>query len=196
MTLVLAMLLNQLKTQWIRLGAPIARALRPGLSDGQLDVVAQRLGLELPREVRELWAWHDGADPTSPRDIGPGGYEFLTTDEVVSTYEANLSRHAESPDPHVVPDMYWHRSWIPLMVQGAQRLYVDARRATTTGVSPVRLVSWEWEDFTVDRAPSLAAAVSMWTWLLESDYYRWDGNDLGEPVDYATIPVFARLTMA
>lgn len=193
---MLAALLDELNAQWVRLGAPIARALRPGLSEQQLDAVAERLGVSLPRELRELWAWHDGADPDSYRDIGPGGYEFLSTEEVVEAHGMNRAIHAESPAPDVLPEMFWHESWIPFMTQDAQRLYVDAARETTTGSSPVRLVTWEWEDFTVDRAPSLAAAVSMWTWLLESGYYRWSGDSYGEPVDYSQIPLFARWTMA
>jgi cell wall assembly regulator SMI1 len=178
------------------LQAPIATALRPGFSESHLDLVAERLGVALPHELRELWAWHDGADPDSRSDIGPGGYQFLTTDEVVAAHAFNRSIHAESPAPDLIPELFWHRTWIPFMRQDAQRLYIDAERTTQTWESPVRLVTWEWENFEVDRAPSLAAAVSMWTWLLESDHYRWDENGHGQQVDYRSVPLFARETMA
>jgi cell wall assembly regulator SMI1 len=193
---MLRVVLDELNAEWERLNAPICVALRPGLSGQQLADLDDRLGVELPEELRELWSWHDGADPGSRRDIGAGGYEFLTTDEVVAAYEANLQAHPRSPESDIIPEMYWHRSWVPFMTQGPQRLYVDAARAATSGLSPVRLVTWEWDGFDVDRAPSLRAAVSMWTWLLRSDYYRWDASGFSYPVDYAEIPLFARLTLA
>jgi cell wall assembly regulator SMI1 len=164
------------------------------LSEQQLDAVAAKLSVSLPLELRQLWAWHDGADPSSRSDIGPGGYEFLTTQEVIAEHRSNREVHPKSwAEEMGAPDMYWHASWIPFMTQGPQRLYVDADRGSWR--SPIRRVSWEWEDFDVDIAPSLAAAVSMWTWLLASDYYGWDGRT-GEPVDYTAIPLFARWTFA
>lgn len=192
---MLSSLLTELEAQWHRLGAPVARALRPGLSERGLDSLAAALDVDLPRELRELWAWHDGAEPGVRGSIGPGGYEFLTTEEVVAQHRMNLEVHAESPDPEAAPDLFWHRSWVAFMVRGAQRLYVDTARRPTSGVSPVRLVSWEWEDVDVDRAPSLAAAVSMWTWLLQSGAYRWDA-DGREHDDWNAVPLFARWSLA
>jgi cell wall assembly regulator SMI1 len=188
-------LLDALKAQWIRLGAPIVDGLRPGLSAEQLDDVAARLDLELPQELRILWTWHDGAAPHPVhRAIGPGGFEFLTSDEVVAARDLNLQIHPAEDAPF--PGMFWRRTWIPFMNQAAQRLYVDAARETCSQASPVRLVCWDWEDFDVDVASSLGAAVSMWTWLLESDYYcRMESGGI-EPVDVDKIPLFARWTLA
>src|SRR5437764_1031354 len=117
MRFMLQDLLDQLEAQWRRLQAPIADALRPGLTDRQLDDVSARLDLVLPGELRALWAWHDGADPSTLRDIGPGGYEFLTSDEVVAARQFNLQVHGEADAD--LPDMYWHRTWIPFMNQDA-----------------------------------------------------------------------------
>lgn len=193
---ILRRLLGGLETEWSRQGAAIVERLRPGLSTTQLDDVSAELGFPLPAEIRELWAWHDGTDQRHPRvNIGPGGYEFHSTEDVLREYRLNRQVHAESPEDPT--DLYWRRHWLPFMTQGPQRLYVDASRLSDTGCSPVRLVTWEWEDYSVDRAPSLAAAVSMWIWLLSSGYYTWDSELCGWWTDdYSAIPLFARWTMA
>jgi cell wall assembly regulator SMI1 len=197
--MTLPQLLIDLEAQWRRLDAPIAMRLRPGLSDADLAAVGHRLGgVSLPTELRQLWAWHDGAEPGGRRDIGPGAYDFLTTDEVVAAHQREL-RIQGTPveaDDSEVADMYWHRSWVPFMTQGPQRLYIDCARRTTTGLSPVRLVTWEWENHDVDRATSLTAAVSLWTWLLGCNYYHWGEGGVGKPIAYDDIPLFARLTLA
>jgi hypothetical protein len=59
------LVLPALEAQWVRLGAPIAERLRPGLSAVQLNDIEASLGFDLPHELRELWAWHDGSDCTS-----------------------------------------------------------------------------------------------------------------------------------
>lgn len=192
---VLRTLLEDLLAQWVRLGAPVVRALRPGLTDAELDAVSSELDLELPNELRELWSWHDGCDRGGNGNIGPGGYQFLSSSDAIEAYRLNRRIHGE--DPGDLPsDPYWRRSWVPFMTQDAQRLYIDCDRTTTTRTSPVRLVSWEWENFDVDIAPSLASAVSMWIWLLESDYYAWDPAGFITPVAWGQIPMFARWTLA
>jgi hypothetical protein len=72
------------------------------------------------------------------------------------------------------PD-FWEASWLPFMTSNAYRLYVDCNRRLRDGDSPVRLVSWEADVPDADRALSLTHAVTLWVWLLESDYYSWQG---------------------
>jgi hypothetical protein len=183
--------LEGLRAQWVRLGAPIERLLRPGLEEAEMDSMAAAHNLRLPPELRIWWNWHDGtADgPDEERSIGPGSYVFLSLAEALEAYEQNRQIHHPEPD---MGDMFWHDSWLPFMNQQAQRLYVDCDRLSQIGDSPIRLVSWEWEDFDVDRANSLGHAVSMWTWLLSSDFYRWNG-ELWE-CDFVAIPAFVRVT--
>jgi hypothetical protein len=192
--------LEALETAWTDLGAGIASQLRPGLSDAEMDEMAAPFGLAIPLELRVWWNWHDGADipaggSREHRAIGPGVYEFLPLDEALKEYEANR-RVNSSPGAPTLPDMYWHRSWLPFMRQQAERLYIDCDRILFDECSPVRLVTWEWEHYNVDRAISLTHAVSLWQWLLTSGYYRWEGSVRGGSwsFDYGSIPLFARWT--
>jgi cell wall assembly regulator SMI1 len=188
--------LEQLEAAWNDLGAGIASRLRPGLSDAEMNEMAEPFGLSVPLELRVWWNWHDGADFHAEgirqlRTIGPGGFEFLPLEEALREYEQNR----RVPVEPAMPDMYWHPSWLPFMRQDAQRLYIDCDRTLFGEYSPVRLVTWEWENYDVDRATSLTHAVSLWQWLLTAGYYRWDPADRRHWIcDFGSIPLFARRT--
>ena len=53
--------LRGLEERWVRMRAPIAGRLRPGLAAGELDSLASATGLRLPAELCVWWGWHDGA---------------------------------------------------------------------------------------------------------------------------------------
>ena len=178
--------LDRLEAQWVRLNAPIAGLLNPGLDEDAINDLTEPYGLTLPPEWTAWWQWHDGAGlwPSSANDnsvtIGPGTYEFLPLSGALAKYEFSRGAHPESePEGHV-----WRANWLPFMTQGAERLYVDCADVMLHGHSPVKLVSWEWEMPTVARAWSLTHAVTLWVWLLESDYYWWEAD--------APIPHWAR----
>jgi hypothetical protein len=186
--------LSRLEAEWVRLGAPIAGLLRPGLSDDEIDGQTASLGLTVPPELRAWWRWHDGADRGEQhgfeRTIGPGGYAFLPLYEALHQYESEMqiANRVRGEAPVV-----WGRSWLPFMVNsGPSRLYVDCDRVTPWKASPVRAVTWEWEEPEVDRAASLWQAVELWVWLLDSDYYQW--SEQGWAYDWEAIPIFLRLT--
>jgi cell wall assembly regulator SMI1 len=169
--------LHELEAEWQRQGAPIAGLLRPGLTEAELDGVAAQLGVSLPPEVRQLWSWHDGthAEPGQEgADIGPGGFIFHSTEDVVEHHRWNMEVHATSPEPELLPDWFWHRSWVPFMTVDAHRLYIDCDRQTSGGDSPVRAVPHDWVGFDTDVACSLASAVSLWVWLLREGHFAWN----------------------
>jgi hypothetical protein len=184
--------LERLEAQWVRLNAPIAGLLNAGLSDDAIDELAEPYGVVVPLELRTWWGWHDGAGPwpgvaaVNTVTIGPGGYEFLSLRQALAKYEMNRRAHTP-PDEFV-----WQASWLPFMTQGAQRLYVDCHEVTADQFSPVKLVSWETDMPTVARAWSLRHAVSLWVWLLESDYYWWESD--GGYWDHRPLPEFAYWT--
>lgn len=192
--------LTALEVQWRRLGAPIAKALEPGISAEEIDLLAAPYGLEIPGELKALWGWHNGARAIAPGrgrwTVGPGGYEFLSAQSSLEGYALNRRVHEESPGDDPLLDPYWHESWLPFMTHDAQRLYVDCDRTDQFGASPVRLVTWEWENFQVDRATSVAQLIRIWTWLLEQDLYRVvldeSGNAWWEPVEWTRVPEFLR----
>jgi cell wall assembly regulator SMI1 len=190
-------LLPELEAQWVRLGAAIAQRLRPGLSVEQLDAIEAELGFRVPHELRELWAWHDGSEIVGTPDctIGPGGFHFLTSTQTLQEYRFNREVHPKGQYADEDPEMYWHEGWLPFMVQDAQRVYIDCLRGDPDrDVSPVREVTKTWEDYDVDRATSLAGAISLWTWLLASDYYTWNGRSWD--CRWTDIPLFARWMLA
>jgi len=126
--------------------------------------------------------------------VGPGGYEFLSAPSSLESYAFNRRVHEESPGDDPLQDPYWHKTWLPFMTWEAKRLYVDCARTDQFGASPVRLVTWEWENFQVDRATSVAQVIRTWTWLLEQDLYRVARDDAGhawwEPVEWSRVPKF------
>lgn len=185
---LLAETLIEIEAQWRRLGAPIVEALRPGLDEDTLDSVAARFGWSLPQELRVWFRWHDGADPTMPRSIGPGGYELLTLEEALEKTEDNRAHFADAAP------LVWPREWLVFMTQGPQRLYMDTSRSALRASTPIGLVPWMPEDMDVHRAGSLLQAASLWLWLLERDHYRVeDGGDLF--VDkWAELPLWLRLS--
>jgi hypothetical protein len=194
--------LPALAEQWSRLGAPISEVLAPGISPDEVDRLAEPYGLRVPVEAKALWEWHNGMVPSARErpyfypgyTIGPGGYVFHSVQEALEQYVVNRETH-----PYSEPDwtsIYWRESWLPVMTQDAQRLYVDCQREVqgTPGTAPLRLVEWAWEGFDADIAPSIAAAVRTWTWLLEQDYYRIEDGG-GFPAwqcDWEEIPLFLR----
>src|ERR1044072_6340066 len=65
--------LRGLEERWVRMRAPIAGRLRPGLAAGELDSLASATGLRLPAELCVWWGWHDGASTGElARDAGIG----------------------------------------------------------------------------------------------------------------------------
>ena len=195
-------LLDCSKSSGFRLGAPILDVLAPGISPDDVDALTEPYGLRVPVEVKTLWEWHNGILTDDPYradySIGPGSYDFLSVQGALAEYESNREHHGEPMEPETAPEMYWHKSWLPFMVQQAERLYVDCDRTVFVawGEAPVRLVGWAWESFDVDVAPSVKHAVSIWTWLLEQDYYRVEQAD-GQrtwQVDYMAIPEFLRVS--
>jgi hypothetical protein len=118
--------------------------------------------------------------PYTFQEVGPGGYLFLSAAECLTEYERNSQAHALAPLPEF-PDMYWHKSWIPFMFAGANRLYVDCdRQLFDPWFSPVRQVIHTWDCYDVDVTPSVGTAFAIWVWLLEEGYYRW--NPQPEPL--------------
>lgn len=181
--------LDELESQWNRLGAPIATHLRPGLTDAELSNVELELGTPIPPELRGLWTWHDGTNSSeSTVDIGPMGMEFFPSSVVLAYLQQNMEVHPEA-EAEFDPEQYWHPTWIPFMAQDAQRLYVDSTRLVASGASPVRMVSWEWEDYDVDISHSLRDLVQNWTWLLANDYYVWDLEAGAWQCDFGRIPM-------
>jgi len=125
--------------------------------------------------------------------MGPGDFEFHSAQSAIEQYAVNLKVHP--PEPNLMPDLHWHRSWLPFLTSDASRLYVVCDRVDRFGTSPVRLVTLEWENYEVDRAISVEQVIRTWTWLLQEDLYRVERSGptaWWEPVDWQRVPDFIR----
>lgn len=186
--------LDGLEREWRRLGAPIADGLQPGLALEAIDQIAEVQGWTIPYEFRVLWNWRNGADPSRPRSIGPGGYEFLSLQEALS--ETARQRELFPDTPQYRPAV-WQPYWLVVMTQGPQRLYADCRTDRpfgTPGIAPLGLAPLEWEDADLARARSLLEATALWRWLLEAGYYHLSTHgelELKRP--YVELPLWIRL---
>jgi len=78
----LHVLLDRLE-RWLREHAPaVADALRPGLSDDEIDALETQGRLTLTDELRALYRWHDGCDPRRVEDFIPS-HRFVPLGEAV-----------------------------------------------------------------------------------------------------------------
>ena len=78
--------------------------MRPGLSDREIDELLAPAGIVLPPDLRELWRWHDGADPDVGAYVVPS-YEFWPLERaVVETSLVYRSRDEVEPPGPVSPD--------------------------------------------------------------------------------------------
>jgi hypothetical protein len=109
--------LTQLKLRWEKLGlVGVLDHLRPGLTDADMDALAEPLGIVLPGEARVWWGWHDGTDPLGIDPIrgeefamlAPGRI-FLRLGHAVKHCQRLREVIWEGKEPH---DSW--RQWLPL----------------------------------------------------------------------------------
>ena len=107
-------LLAELEARWRRQGSFVAQALRPGLTDNQIDALTLEAGLSLPAEARRWWGWHDGAErqpPGGPAEVGPDR-AFLPLADAVRECRRLRELSWEVVPVDAEPD--WKASWLPL----------------------------------------------------------------------------------
>jgi hypothetical protein len=183
---VLREALDAIEGQWVRLGAPIASHLRPGLAGQELDELAAACGWALPPELRTWWGWHDGTDSASSLlDIGPGGFWFFSAERA---FRETQEERQIAPDDADNPG--WRHSWLKFMPRDASRLYADCAhfRFSTPGYLPIGLVPKEWDGADVPVARSLTQVALMWLWLLEHDHYAVDDSGVLNEVESNPVP--------
>ena len=105
---LLPLLENALRDQGAQ---AILEAFRAGLSDQQMDDLTEPLGIVLPGEAKQWFAWHDGSSSTwNTHALTP---LFSTLPLATAVAEA-WKRRAAEPDPPPDEDLWpWPWSWIP-----------------------------------------------------------------------------------
>jgi len=108
-------LLGELEKRWREHGLPIVDALRPGLTDDEMDQLTTSLDLRLPEEARRWWRWHDGAFPPDagfdPEWLGPGSSFFSLATAVEACEQARAISGYGRTDTW---DGCWQGSWFPI----------------------------------------------------------------------------------
>lgn len=174
----LPLLLSALERSWRVVGAPIADCLAPGLPPDEIDSLSAAVGLVLPEGLRIWWGWHNGIRPdaTDPERASTGfGFDFISLQEALDN-RAELLRDASEPLDRE-GQMYWRSTWLPFVGRAGGTLFVDT---ATYGSSPVRTLTWEWEDLLKVRAWSITEVVETWTYVLAREWvYREPGAEGG-----------------
>ncbi|MDQ1725586.1 MAG: hypothetical protein QOG52_2614 [Frankiaceae bacterium] len=181
--------LQLLEEQLAAQGAPVARALQPGLSHGEVAALARDKGLTFPRELREWYVWHDGVageeDAEHYVDVGLGNAMVpLTWAEAALHYDTLTSAESQ-----VATGKTYHWYWWPITYFiGGINLVVDIR-GDDGEPCPVHKVdgrgdrSGDWEEA---RAPSMTAMVALWNRALSEQWWRWDHDEWADT--YAAMP--------
>jgi cell wall assembly regulator SMI1 len=167
-------LLTDLEARWRAQGAFVGRALRPGLSDQEMNALTAPLGIDLPAEARRWWGWHDGAEPQPPGPAGELGpaRAFLPLVQAV--------RHCQ--DLRDVADFgvddEWKAGWLPLDNNKRPTL-IDCSVAYNDPV-PVRSFFFEDPSAGADGVQSMGELVNLWlaaiergVWVYDRDQDHW-----------------------
>lgn len=116
-------LLRDFESRLRETGAPVARALRPGLRDAEMDALTAQLDVSLPDEARRWWGLHDGATAQpgfEPPALGPHpSFSFFPLARAVEITasirrilrEAWKSQGVGAFGPH------WQPAWLGLRVE-------------------------------------------------------------------------------
>lgn len=165
-------LLGHLHDAWTRQRAPIAGALRPGLSSEEIHERGRSLGLEIPREAQEWWGWHDGARldaAPSQRFFGPR-HEFLTLSEAVERCQFCRDVALEVSGTQEASDWRW--SWLPI-TRDKHPLVLECAGGDNEPV-PARSFSFEEPDAASEGAASFGELVTVWLEAMECGAWRYD----------------------
>ena len=165
-------LLDELERRWSDRGAFVARALRPGITDEDMDALTEPIGLQLPHEARRWWGWHDGAEPQIPgiaAELGPGR-AFLSLAESVREWQRLRQLLLEAS--HGADDPDWRESWLPIDAQKRPILF-------DCGVGfedPVPVRSFFMEDPTAGATgvSSIGELVLVWIQAIDCGAWTYD----------------------
>jgi cell wall assembly regulator SMI1 len=165
-------LLAALEAALRRAGAPVARHLRPGLGDAQLEEVARSLGRPLPPEVSCWWRWHDGADPDTGHaqdsTIGPG-LCHLSAADALANHDLSL-RIARETGPSGSGDasFWWQPEWVPLLRADSGAI-VAGDFSQLSATVPIHVIDWKTQQDRDEWAvPVLGSLGALVTWWIEA----------------------------
>ena len=161
---------EQLKRLWAQLAnqeAPVIERSAPGLTDNEIDRLAEPRGVRSGSELRIWWGWRNGvaADDVQKsveRELGPG-LEFLPLEECLELYKWCRTEFDD-------PEWSWPETWLPFMPFG--RFAVELAGRSTSAVRDMDFHHTGHPGRVV--AGSLGEVVAWWTEALESGAWKFD----------------------
>jgi cell wall assembly regulator SMI1 len=169
-------LLERLDQRLIEIGAPIAKAWRPGLTDADMDALVSELGLSLSAEIRLWWGWHDGIEgPSLLPTVGGGWAPISLHDAVQDTIQqrekAALWRQEFPGNP--IGD--WADSWITFCATPSPARLASDCGAPDGSLTPVLYFDPEFnEDPRQPKAVSMGELVHIWLGALDDGTWHID----------------------
>lgn len=178
-------LLDELERRWREQGAFIAAALRPGLSDEEMDDLTASLEITLPAEARQWWSWHDGANASTVDGVasqfGPGDFVFLPLSRAVERCNEIRGVLSYAWTDGFGPE--WQHGWLPITYHSNPRV-IDCGGNFEDPV-PARQFPFDDQGFG-DRAvvASMGELVKIWIrtidsggWYYNQDRGVWESDD-------------------
>lgn len=159
-TLLNASLLDRLIATLRYHGAPMVEHLNPGLSDDEMALLVEPLGISLPEEARAWWGYADGVPLDAPGSINlTMSWSWRPLAEAVESCRSlrDIGNADVLPGE---PDVF-RASWFPVL-SGSGIMVMDTVHPR---VAPIYTVDWHIDDPSVPyapKAPSLAALVELW----------------------------------
>lgn len=174
MTELTLALLDDLGARWRRAGAPVADALRPGVSEGEAAALTKPAGCMLPPEARTWWSWHNGTTvATAEYEAWPGKW-LVALKESVETSRSEWNEFVAIVGEEEARAI-WRPTWLPILTTGGgDHVVIDC--AEQARASPVYFFDREgggpWT-FT-PHAPSIGMMVTWWIEGIDNGACWWD----------------------
>ena len=153
----------------------ILERLRPGLSDQEMDDLTNPLGIVLPGEAKQWFAWHDGSWSTwNTHALTP---LFSTLPLATAVAEA-WKRRAAEPDPPPDEALWpWPWSWLPVGLSDVGRVTAIDCALPARFAAPVVVRDWHTDtELPRPQVASIADLVDMWLQAIDVGAYRFDAN--------------------
>ncbi len=168
--------LERIEAVWLRMGAPIVDALRPGLADEQIDQILRPTGLLLPVEVRELFRWHDGTHNTQigaadDRAYFGFGWDFADLGTLIEFYQGKWRESLVTFAAMANEPVMWWPEWFPVFLSEQSAAVVSTADRPVwhpiAVVQPIMPFEENWQH------PSFVSLVETWASLLETGAEVW-----------------------
>ena len=173
-------LLREFESRLREAGAPVTRALRPGLSDDEMDALTARLDISLPGEARRWWGWHDGATAQpgfEPPPLGPHpSFSFFPLARAVeiTTSIRTVLRQAWESMGYEAFGPHWQPAWL-LLTDPERPIVLDCGGGADDPV-PVRTFAFQ-EPEAGTRIRSLGELVRIWVFAFDSGAWRYERDN-------------------